>query len=57
MKKKEQIQRWVQLFLLAVLAGCAIEIWEENAQFWDNAMGDESNEFHREVLGLSSLET
>lgn len=24
--------------------------WEENAQFWDNAMGDESNEFHREVV-------
>ena len=23
---------------------------EENAQFWDNAMGDESNEFHREVV-------
>ena len=20
------------------------KIWEENAQFWDNAMGDESNE-------------
>ena len=26
------------------------KIWEENAQFWDNAMGDESNEFHREVV-------
>ena len=25
------------------------KIWEENAQFWDNAMGDESNEFHREA--------
>ena len=25
------------------------KIWEKNAQFWDNAMGDESNEFHREV--------
>ena len=22
------------------------KIWEENAQFWDNTMGDESNEFH-----------
>ena len=22
------------------------KIWEKNAQFWDNAMGDESNEFH-----------
>ena len=28
------------------------KIWEENAQFWDNAMGDESNEFHREVKYL-----
>ena len=26
------------------------KIWEENAQFWDNAMGDESNEVHREVV-------
>ena len=26
------------------------KIWEENAQFWDNAMGDKSNEFHREVV-------
>lgn len=26
------------------------KIWEKNAQFWDNAMGDESNEFHREVV-------
>ena len=26
------------------------KIWEENAQFWDIAMGDESNEFHREVV-------
>lgn len=26
------------------------EIWNENAKFWDNAMGDESNEFHREVV-------
>ena len=23
------------------------KIWEENAQFWDNAMGDESNELTR----------
>ena len=28
------------------------KIWEENAQFWDNAMGDESNEFHREVRAI-----
>lgn len=26
------------------------QIWEENAAFWDNAMGDESNRFHREVI-------
>lgn len=26
------------------------KIWEKNAQFWDSAMGDESNEFHREVV-------
>lgn len=30
------------------------KIWEENAQFWDNAMGDESNEFHRDV-GLNNV--
>lgn len=23
------------------------EIWNQNAAFWDQAMGDESNEFHR----------
>ena len=32
------------------------KIWEENAQFWDNAMGDESNEFHREVGTLIDYE-
>ena len=26
------------------------KIWEKNAQFWDNAMGDKSNEFHRDVV-------
>jgi hypothetical protein len=26
------------------------KIWEKNAQFWDNAMGDKSTEFHREVV-------
>ena len=26
------------------------KIWEENAQSSDNAKGDESNEFHREVV-------
>ncbi len=25
-------------------------IWNENAEFWDNAMGDESNDFHRQVV-------
>ena len=46
------------------------KIWEENAQFWDNAMGDESNELilrvameiilrilHKEALRLSLLIT
>ena len=33
------------------------KIWEENAQFWDNAMGDESNEFHREVWQTAKTET
>ncbi len=26
------------------------KIWNQNAEFWDNAMGDESNEFHRTVV-------
>lgn len=26
------------------------EIWNQNADFWDRAMGDESNEFHRQVV-------
>lgn len=26
------------------------EIWNQNADFWDQAMGDESNEFHRQVV-------
>ena len=26
------------------------EIWDYNAKFWDDAMGDESNEFHRHVV-------
>ena len=30
------------------------KIWEENAQFWDNAMGDESNEFHILILHSST---
>ena len=25
-------------------------IWNRNAEFWDCAMGDESNDFHREVV-------
>lgn len=33
------------------------KIWEENAQFRDNAMGDESNEFHRDALGAASGES
>ena len=30
------------------------KIWEENAQFWDNAMGDESNELRPKVTELLS---
>lgn len=26
------------------------KIWNQNAEFWDNAMGDASNEFHRRVV-------
>lgn len=26
------------------------EIWQYNAQFWDDAMGDDSNAFHRQVV-------
>ena len=25
-------------------------IWNQNAEFWDCSMGDESNDFHREVV-------
>jgi len=28
----------------------SLKAWEENAEFWDNRMGDESNQFHREVI-------
>ncbi len=27
-----------------------VKKFKKNAQFWDNAMGDKSNEFHREVV-------
>ena len=33
------------------------KIWEENAQFWDNAMGDESNEFHRVGMTVKTAQT
>jgi len=26
------------------------KIWEKNAKFWDNAMGNHSNDFHRKVV-------
>ncbi len=26
------------------------KIWEKNAKFWDNAMGNQSNDFHRKVV-------
>jgi len=25
--------------------------WEKNAEFWDDYMGDDSNSFHREIVG------
>ena len=28
------------------------KIWEKNAQFWDNAMGDKSNEFHLSLIHI-----
>lgn len=28
----------------------SLKAWQENAQFWDNSMGDDSNQFHREVI-------
>lgn len=28
----------------------SLEIWNDNAVYWDRYMGDESNEFHREVV-------
>lgn len=33
------------------------EIWEQNAAFWDAAMGDASNDFHREAVrpGVTEL--
>lgn len=27
-----------------------LSAWEENAAFWDNYMGDESNDFHRDLV-------
>lgn len=28
----------------------SLKAWESNAKFWDDRMGDESNQFHREVV-------
>ncbi|ABK61877.1 hypothetical protein [Clostridium novyi] len=28
----------------------SLKAWEFNAEFWDNCIGDESNQFHREVV-------
>lgn len=28
----------------------SLSIWEANAEYWDNYMGDESNDFHRDVV-------
>ena len=30
--------------------GNGLSAWEENAAFWDNKMGDESNDFHRNLV-------
>ena len=28
----------------------SLQAWEANAEFWDNFMGDNSNEFHRQTV-------
>lgn len=28
----------------------SLSVWEDNAEFWDSSMGNESNRFHREVV-------
>ena len=28
----------------------SLQAWEANAEFWDNSMGDNSNEFHRQTV-------
>lgn len=28
----------------------SLEIWNDNAEYWDKYMGDESNDFHRDVV-------
>lgn len=28
----------------------SLQAWEANAEFWDNYMGDNSNDFHRQVV-------
>lgn len=28
----------------------SLKAWEANAEFWDTAMGDKSNEFHRKTV-------
>lgn len=31
-----------------------LSAWEENAEFWDSYMGDESNDFHRDIVRPST---
>lgn len=33
-----------------------LSIWNNNAEFWDNFMGDESNDFHRQIVRPKTVE-
>ena len=33
----------------------SIKRWDENADFWDNYMGDEDNQFHRELIRPNTI--
>src|SRR3712207_2734490 len=41
---------WRKLIMGGHSVDDSLKAWEANAQFWDNRMGDDSNEFHREVI-------
>ena len=40
-----QNKRWIMDF-----KDKGLEAWEDNAKFWDDYMGDESNFFHRDMV-------